>query len=139
MAYEPAVVAVLARHEVSLKNLFAVAAGGEPSLSASAGRLLSLEEWRALLKSLEFIGKDVTERDARLCFACSRMAVIDSRTQKGNDKENNLPFEGFLEALCRLSMLKALPSDEELEETGCADAGIFLQRLQEGTLEILKE
>lgn len=52
------------------------------------------------------------------------MAVIDSRTKKGSDKENNLPFEGFMEALCRLSVLKALPTDAELAETGCSDAGI---------------
>ena len=47
-------------------------------------------------------------------------------------QENNLPFEGFLEALCRLSMLKALPTDAELEETGCSDAGVFMQRLYGG-------
>ena len=62
------------------------------------------------------------------------MAVIDGRTPRGFAKENNLPFEGFLEALCRLSLLKALPTDAELAETGCADAGLFMQRLREGTL-----
>ena len=31
-------------------------------------------------------------------------------------------------------MLKALPTDEELKETRCSDAGIFLQRLQARTL-----
>ena len=132
--YAPEVVEVLSRHEASLRNVFSVAAGGDPSLSPAAGKLLSLGEWRTLLKALGFIGKDVTERDARLCFACSRMAVIDARTAKGSSKENNLPFEGFLEALCRLSMLKALPTSAELQETGCSDAGIFLQRLRAGTL-----
>ena len=31
-------------------------------------------------------------------------------------------------------MLKALPTDEDLERSGCADAGLFLQRLKAGTL-----
>ena len=31
-------------------------------------------------------------------------------------------------------MLKALPTDQELEETGCSDAGVFIQRLHAGSL-----
>jgi len=133
--YQPIVVDVLLKNESSLRNLFAVAAGGDPGgPSASTAKLLSLEEWKALLKALHLVGLDITDRDARLCFACSRMAVVDGATAKGGQKENNLPFEGFLEALCRLSLLKALPTDAELEELGCSDAGIFMQKLQEGSL-----
>ena len=62
------------------------------------------------------------------------MVVVDGRTARGHPKENNLPFEGFLEALCRMCMLKALPTDEELKFCGCPDAGVFLQRLHAGNL-----
>ena len=133
--YDPSVTAVLADNEPSLRHLIAVAAGaGAAGQRAHEAQLLSLGEWTRLLKALGLIGRDVTERDARLCFSCSRMAVVDGRTLKGRSKEDNLPFEGFLEALCRLSCLKALPTDAELERTGCADAGIFLQRLHAGSL-----
>ena len=79
------------QHADSLRNLFAVAAGGDTA--SATDKLLSLDEWRRLLKALGLIGKDVTERDARLCFSCSRMAVIDGQTARGYAKENNLPFE----------------------------------------------
>ena len=186
IAYAPAVNQVLAQHEASLRNVFTVAAGG--GSSGAGSKLLGLHEWRRLLKGLGLIGRDVTERDATLCFCCSRMAVIvslrratllswpahsgmrvthtltighnhagvhtaihtsvvlpclaptlactrggrtqDGRTPRGRMKESNLPYEGFMEALCRLSMLKALPTDVELGWTGCADAGIFMQRLR---------
>ena len=82
-----------------------------------------------LLKALELIREDVSVRDAKLCFSLSRMAVIDGRTAKGKLKETNLPFEGFMEALCRLSVVKALPTDEELARLQCPDAGVFMQRL----------
>ena len=42
-----------------------------------------------------------------------------------------LPFEGFLEALCRLSILKALPTAAELAEAEEPDAGSFLINLEE--------
>ena len=132
--YKPAVTSVLADYEPSLKHLFAVAAGGGAETGGKGAELLSLPEWSSLLRALGLIGVDVTERDARLCFSCSRMVVVDGRTTKGNAKENNLPFEGFLEGLCRLSMLKALPTDEELKLTQCSDAGVFMQRLHMGSL-----
>ena len=42
-----------------------------------------------------------------------------------------MPFEGFLEALVRLAMLKALPTDQEITDSGQADAGAFLRALKE--------
>lgn len=41
-------------------------------------------------------------------------------------KDDCLPFEGMLEALCRLSAIKALPTDEEIAEKGCSDAGQYV-------------
>ena len=58
------------------------------------------------------------------------MTVIDGRTQRGKERESFLPFEGFLEALCRVAVLKALPTDEEIQSAGCAHAGVYLEWLE---------
>ena len=47
-------------------------------------------------------------------------------TKPSGPKDDALPFEGFLEALCRLSSIKALPTDDEVAEKGCADAGEYV-------------
>ena len=39
-------------------------------------------------------------------------------------------FEDWLEALCRLSVLKALPTDAEIEAAGCDNCGTYLLRLE---------
>lgn len=133
--YQRKVNEVLLRHEESLRNMFAVAAAGASDFVGSKGStLLGLLEWKAFLKALRLIGKDVSDRDASLCFACSRMAVADPYSKRGKEKQSSLPFEGFLEAWCRLSVLKALPTNAELEMTDSADAGVFLQKLESGKL-----
>ena len=38
-----------------------------------------------------------------------------------------LPFEGFMEALCRLAAIKVLPRDDEIAAMGCDDAGQYVQ------------
>jgi len=112
---------VLRRHEVSLRQLFEVAGASEAGVDASDA-LMSLAEWKLAVRGLALIDDDLSDRDATLCFVWSRMAVCDGRTAKGHLKESHLPFEGFLEGLCRLAALKALPTDAEIANYTAADA-----------------
>ena len=93
-------------------------------------RTVSLDEWLHFLRNIDLIGADVTQLDATLAFSWSRMCVIDTRHEKGYAKDSHLPFEGFMEALCRLSAMKSLPSPAEVEEAHCVDASEYLEKLK---------
>jgi hypothetical protein len=58
------------------------------------------------------------------------MCVIDELTIQGRMRDSHLPFEGFLEALVRISLLKVLPTDQEIEDYGARDAGMFYKMLR---------
>lgn len=129
--YTTDVNAILIKYDNSLGALYAALAGGVNALTGGFNAtLLSLYEWITFMRALEMIQADVTERDALLCFTFSRMAVIDGSSMKGNGRETQLPFEGFLEAIVRLSALKALPTDEEVESAGVKDAFEYLAQLR---------
>ena len=40
-----------------------------------------------------------------------------------------------MEAICRLSMVKALPTDEELSKVKCSDGALFLRLLENKNLD----
>ena len=131
--YNEPVDIVLRRHEANLRLIFGGIAGSE---GASIGNTLSvmlcdLGEWKTFLRGLGLVGPDLTDRDGTMCFCWARMAVIDGESKKGSLKERNLPFEGFLEAICRLSVLKALPTDDEIATAGFSDAGLYMRHLKE--------
>ena len=71
------------------------------------------------------------DRHAALAFHYSIMAVIDADTDEGRVKATTLPFEGFLEALCRMSLLKSLPTDEMIAQAEEPDAGAYLFALRD--------
>lgn len=129
--YRQDVSEVLAKHEVSLRRLFMgiSASDGSTVGKKHLASLLNFEEWKLFVRQCKLIGPDLTERDAKLCFVWARMAVIDGSSEAGAVKENNLPFEGFLEALCRLATLKSLPNDAEIFESGTGDGGLFIRHL----------
>ena len=58
------------------------------------------------------------------------MLTINGWDEAGHVRETCLHFEDFLEALVRLSVLIALPTDDEIEAAGCNDAGEFMAHLR---------
>ena len=121
----------LRRHEQSLRVIFRATTGRGPGKDSS---LLSIQEWQTFLRALDLIDADLSERDATFSFAWSRMVVADIGTQRGRLAEYNLYFEDWLEALVRISILKALPFDHEIEEAArshpeVTHAGIYFQNL----------
>jgi hypothetical protein len=114
---------VLCRREAELRVIFDFMAcfGSKGKLVRDKVPTITLLEWLSSLKHLNFIGPDVSERDSLRCFSWSRMVVEDSQTPNGHFKNTVLPFEGFMEAVCRVAAQKALPTKEELnapEECG---------------------
>jgi len=81
------------------------------------------------------IDQEFTAREASLAFVWSRMRVIDESAKKSKAKLESLSFEDFFEALVHVSLMKALPTDEEVEEAGALDAGVLIRRLKERPLE----
>lgn len=71
-------------------------------------------------------GDWLSDREAARCFIWSIMCVINGQSEDGRLRETHLPFEGFLEAVCRLAALTPLPTDEELADTGVQDAGLYM-------------
>lgn len=120
------VVAVLRRHEASLRAIFDVL-----SAASRVRKHVSLEIWLAFLHAAELISVDVSDREAVLCFGWSRPVVHDEQSAAGKVKATCLPFEGFCEALCRVATLKALPTLAEVDAAGEPDAGAFLLNLRD--------
>ena len=121
-AYTSEVNETLRRHETSLRALF----GGLTERS----KLLNFETWQAFMGALDFIDVDTSMRDTAMCFLWAVMCVGDNSTPRGKQKETHLPFEGFLEALCRLATLKALPTDAEIQQAGYSDAATYMAMLR---------
>ena len=128
-AYTAEVNEVLKRHETSLRNLFTGLASVSKSDTSGQTTMMDLRAWLLSLQILGITGPDVAERDASLCYIWSRMVVIDTSTAKGVKREIMLPWEGWLEALCRLSVLKALPTEDEIRKMRSSNAGEYMANL----------
>ena len=112
--YTEATDAVLRRHEASLRLLFGALTGRGAGTDAN---YLCLAEWMTFLRAVDLLeAGDISERDATLAFTWSRMVVANPGSFHGRLSEDQLHFEDFLEALCRTSILKALPYDHEIEQ-----------------------
>jgi len=122
---------VLTKHEMSLRVIF----DGLDALTntrGQLGKLCSFEVWRGFLRSLGLIGENSgpSKSVSAYCFLWSIMCVIDGQTVGGRLKEKHLPFEGFLEALCRFAAIAPLPTDDEIRDAELPDAGVFVAHLK---------
>ena len=131
VCYTEVVDAVLAEHKDSLKVIYSYSADSEGGMlgKEKQRKLMNVNEWLWLLKDLRLLDDSFAVRDATVIFVLSRMRVIDEKGKDADLKLLNLTTDDFYEALLRVSCLKALPTDEEIEEAGCTDAGDFMLRL----------
>ena len=119
---------MLRKHEHSLRAIYdgARSIKGFKLDAGLANKIVSYSDWMEFMKRFNLIADDCTERDATLCFVWSRMRTIDEENAKSRLKMQHLAFEDFLEAICRLSGLLALPTDDDLSDFGHPHAGAFL-------------
>ena len=131
--YTAAMDAVLQRHAPSLRVLYEMYAQADAAAAAdglATKKLLSFVEWTRLTKDLRLVSPQFTSRHATLCFVWSRMRVVDEAKASSRARMVHLTFEDFLEALVRVACMKSFPTDRQIEQAGCADAGHFLLQLQ---------
>jgi len=74
---------------------------------------------------------DLSVTDAVHCFTSSRMTVVDTSTTRGVIRANHLPFEGFLEALCRAASLKGWPEAWEMSTLGFSEIVPFVEYMNQ--------
>jgi len=132
---------VLKRNEKRLHRCFSclVRLGVPAHVSGQETKTLSLKQWLHSLRALQIIEVDLPQRDALRCFSWARTAVGDFQTTRGHFEDTHLPFEGFLEALCRLAAQKALPTEDEMrratkwggDERATADVGAYLAQMRQ--------
>ena len=122
---------VLRRHEPSLRALYGRWAAGNTYDKARERAALSYPEWMAMCEQLELIDAVFTVRRARLVFLWSRMRVVNEASGGARLRVTHLLFEDFLEAIVRVALAKALPTDAEVRAEGCSDPGEFMINLRE--------
>lgn len=136
--YGKHVTAVLKRNEATLRTCYECVSrlsyDGEVKTSTQT---LPLDQWLRAMRALGMMDVDLSERDALRCFSASRMVVGNHQSTRGRHEDTHLPFEGFLEALCRVAAQKALPTEEEIDEWARAagpptrpDAGEYMASLR---------
>ena len=139
LAYTRAVTELLEANLASLENLYDALCKRSYARMKPQGLKdrLALEEWMDFLNHSKLIGQDLSERDAMLCFASARMVVVDTRTENGKRRDSMINFQGFMEALCRASTLKALPTTAEIGAAGCQNAAQWIEENQDEYMAIL--
>ena len=123
---------VLKRWEQSLRNIFKAYAFGDGKMDELwSTDMLGYDEWKDFVLDMGFYDVvDFAAREAALAFAWSRLREIDERPLKAKVRMMQLSFEEFMEALIRISSFKVIPSDSDVYEAGCEDAGELMIKRQ---------
>jgi hypothetical protein len=125
--YNEAVDMVLKKHNKRLQMIFKVFA--QPKIGLTKYQLMNMDEWMYLCKTCELFDSDFTQREGKLAFAWSQMAVADEVRRRV--PFTCITFEDFLEAVCRICDMKALPTDDDLLRAGVKTAGKFFHKKKE--------
>ena len=115
------------KHMSRLKMIFKVFA--KPKVGFTKFDLMDMEEWFFLLKCCDLFDEDFTQREGKLAFAWSQMAVADEVRRRLQFK--CITFEDFLEALARVCDMKALPTDDDILKAGVKTTGQFFKKMTE--------
>ena len=127
--YGPDVEDIFRRYIASLRAMFKFYSGQDYDGISAKGELLSLEEFTRLLLDADVFDNELGRREAALCFCWSQMFVADE--VKRREKLLNLTFEGFLEALARLTCFKALPTASQLVERRVSTVSEYFDKLDD--------
>ena len=127
---------VLSAHRDFLRGIydryaarFAPTQSGHASLTTTS--LLSVDGWLTFVEECGLVELGLLSlTTATHVFVWSRLRSADSYSRRGEIGMRNLLFEDFLEAIVRVAALIALPTLEEIEVAGAADAGEFLLELR---------
>lgn len=91
----------------------AISRGGDlPDAISRGGDRFCLDGWIAMLLDADLLDSCLTRQAAAHAFVSSQMLVTDE--VKRRDKLLSLPFESFLEALARLTLVKPIPTASQL-------------------------
>ena len=131
MCYNEKMETILRKHHASMVALYDRYARmvHNPGGELQDRKLLSIDEWLLFTKHLELTGEDclhATVHDVKQIFLWSRIRTCPTHSDADEIRLRHLLFEDFMEALVRLACIMALPSDDEIAESGAADAGEFL-------------
>ena len=126
---------VVKEHRKTLRNLYEVYSaqgnGGINNETALADRSkMSLGEWLTFVQHIGLIELGmVSWRAAMQSFASSRIRAATSWSNAQEIRVRHLMYEDFVEAIVRLAGIIALPTVEEIDTSGAADAGDFMLAL----------
>jgi len=105
-----------------LRGLFcehALALTGERAAAASAGEVgarMSMSEWVGMWAHFELYDAKFSPAHAKLCAAHAQSVVTDALRR--SDAFTSLSFADFVEAVCRVAMVKPIPQAEQMSRMG---------------------
>ena len=123
---------MLMKHKETLQNIYAQYASENHTLDELHSRkLMSVGELYQLVADLGLVATgNITLHEVKLIFLWSRIRSVPDYSARAQRFLRNLFFEDFLEAIVRLSLMTALPTDAELIETNAEDAGEYIMKLR---------